>query len=88
MPKEHWGKEAYLIPSGRARPLFWDAGNLRDHEESLHKKRAATDQFVKQNENRELEGHWFTMTTTKGIGIGVYSLDYDLFLNASQSNGR
>jgi hypothetical protein len=88
LPEEHWGKEAYLIPSGRARPLFWDANNLRGHKESLHKKRAATDEFIKLYENGELQGHWFTMTTTKGIGIGVYCLAYDLFLNASQSNSK
>jgi hypothetical protein len=82
LPLELGGKDAYLIPSGRARPRFWDARNLRADKGSLDNKRAATEDFVSQYQNQELQGYWFTMKVAAGDGIGVYCLAYDLFLNA------
>ena len=80
-----WAQEAYLIPSARALPQFRGAAHLKDpeHVSLLDAKKNATIRFVEEWRNRELKGAWFTMPTTKGEAIGVYCLDYDLFLNAS-----
>lgn len=78
-----WARDAYLIPSSRALPKLRDAKLLKSDMSLLELKRQATMKFISEWENRDLVGAWFTMPTGVGQSIGVYSLDYDLFLNAS-----
>ena len=85
LPKEDWTREAYLIPSARALPKLRETLLLRQDPKLLKKKREATERFIKEWENRELQGSWFSMPTRLGKSVGIYCLAYDLFLNASVS---
>jgi len=84
LPDEDWTREAYLIPSKNALPKLRDPDLLKaDGSHYLRLKKDATRKFVEAWQHRELAGAWFKMPTRHGHSVGVYSKDYDQFLNAS-----
>jgi len=89
LPDEDWAREAFLVPSKLALPKLRDPKLLKENDSRyLRLKREATQEFVKIWEHRELLGVWFTMPTAFGQSVGVYSGDYDRFLNAAAAKGQ
>jgi hypothetical protein len=73
---------AFLIPSGAAPQSLRHTEVLRNSADALELKRAATVQFIRENQDRELDGKWFRMRTRSGEEmVTVYCAAYDLFLN-------
>lgn len=70
----------YLIPSGLAPQSLGHTEILRSSAEALETKRAATEEFIKQNRDKDVEGKSFLMRTRVGECIAVYSRAYDRFL--------
>lgn len=76
--------EAYLFPSAHALPSLRDADYLRSEagKRTLDRKKALAREFANGYGNKVINGAWFVMPMKNGkTGIGVYSPDYDAYLN-------
>ncbi len=86
------GHSVYLIPSGRVPPRLRHTKVLRSDDTALREKQKATISFVKEWENREIQGKWFIVERKTGLEVvDLYSAAYDSHLIANltmQFKGR
>jgi hypothetical protein len=73
--------QVYLIPSGAAPKSLGHTEILRSSEQALARKRAATQAFIDQYRDQEIEGKSFRMRIRAGECVAVYARVYDRFLS-------